>query len=97
MTHGKLSAGRPSGHGLKLVSWPKHVTILTFLFRQTQSNLVCDGRLVVDAAFRTTDPHILAAGTAAKFSRRYSDLDVKTAFVATQPVSASSCSTAAKV
>ena len=39
-----------------------------------QSNLVCDGLLVVDAAFRTTDPHILAAGTAAKFSRRYSSL-----------------------
>ena len=35
-----------------------------------QSNLVCDGRLVVDAAFRTTDPKIFAAGPIAKFSRR---------------------------
>ena len=35
-----------------------------------QSNLVCDGRLVVDAAFRTFDPKILAAGPIAKFSRR---------------------------
>ena len=34
------------------------------------SDLVCDGRLVVDAAFRTVDPKILAAGTVAKFSRR---------------------------
>ncbi|KAL0028967.1 hypothetical protein WJX77_008705 [Trebouxia sp. C0004] len=36
-----------------------------------QNNLVCDGRLVVDAAFRTNDPKIFAAGTIAKFSRRY--------------------------
>ncbi len=35
-----------------------------------QNNLVCDGRLVVDAAFRTNDPKIFAAGTIAKFSRR---------------------------
>ena len=35
-----------------------------------QCNLVCDGRLVVDAAFRTNDPNIFAAGTVAKFSRR---------------------------
>lgn len=35
-----------------------------------QSNLVCDGRLVVDAAFRTFDPKIFAAGSIAKFSRR---------------------------
>lgn len=35
-----------------------------------QNNLVCDGRLVVDAAFRTNDPKIFAAGTFAKFSRR---------------------------
>ncbi|KAL3144090.1 hypothetical protein ABBQ32_003882 [Trebouxia sp. C0010 RCD-2024] len=33
--------------------------------------LVCDGRLVVDAAFRTKDPKIFAAGTVATFSRRY--------------------------
>ncbi|KAL3144843.1 hypothetical protein ABBQ38_001949 [Trebouxia sp. C0009 RCD-2024] len=33
--------------------------------------LVCDGRLVVDAAFRTNDPKIFAAGTVATFSRRY--------------------------
>ena len=32
--------------------------------------LVCDGRLVVDAAFRTNDPNIFAAGTVATFSRR---------------------------
>ena len=32
--------------------------------------LVCDGRLVVDAAFRTNDPSIFAAGTVATFSRR---------------------------
>ena len=32
--------------------------------------LVCDGRLVVDAAFRTNDPKIFAAGTVATFSCR---------------------------
>ena len=35
-----------------------------------QAGLMCDGRLVVDAAFRTNDPRIFAAGTIAKFSRR---------------------------
>ena len=35
-----------------------------------QNNLVCDGRLVVDAAFRTNEHKIFAAGTVAKFSRR---------------------------
>lgn len=30
--------------------------------------LVYDGRLVVDAAFRTNDPKIFAAGTVATFS-----------------------------
>ena len=35
-----------------------------------RGDLVCDGRLVVDAAFRTNDTKILAAGTGAKFSRR---------------------------
>ncbi len=35
-----------------------------------QNNLVCDGRLVVDAAFQTNDTKIFAAGTIAKFSRR---------------------------
>lgn len=35
-----------------------------------QAGLMCDGRLVVDAAFRTNDPKIFAAGSIAKFSRR---------------------------
>ena len=35
-----------------------------------QAGLMCDGRLVVDAAFRTNDSKIYAAGTIAKFSRR---------------------------
>lgn len=35
-----------------------------------QAGLMCDGRLVVDAAFRTNDSKIFAAGTIAKFSRR---------------------------
>ena len=35
-----------------------------------QGDLVSDGRLVVDAAFRTNDPTVFAAGTGAKFSRR---------------------------
>eukprot|EP00201_Polytomella_parva_P014701 CAMPEP_0175050738 /NCGR_PEP_ID=MMETSP0052_2-20121109/7419_1 /TAXON_ID=51329 ORGANISM="Polytomella parva, Strain SAG 63-3" /NCGR_SAMPLE_ID=MMETSP0052_2 /ASSEMBLY_ACC=CAM_ASM_000194 /LENGTH=970 /DNA_ID=CAMNT_0016314961 /DNA_START=32 /DNA_END=2941 /DNA_ORIENTATION=+ len=35
------------------------------------SSLVFDERLVVDARFRTNDPSIFAAGSIAKFSRRY--------------------------
>ncbi|GLC35782.1 Cilia- and flagella-associated protein 61 [Pleodorina starrii] len=35
------------------------------------ASLVFDGRLVVDSAFRTNDPHIYAGGTIAKLSRRY--------------------------
>lgn len=37
----------------------------------TGTSLVFDERLVVDSGFRTIDPHIYAAGTLAKFSRRY--------------------------
>jgi len=35
------------------------------------AGIVCDGRVVVDGAFRTTDHHIYASGTVAKLSRRY--------------------------
>lgn len=35
------------------------------------AGVVYDGRIVVDGAFRTSDPNIYAAGTAAKLSRRY--------------------------
>ena len=35
------------------------------------ASIVFDGRIVVDGAFRTNDPHIFAVGRGAKFSRRY--------------------------
>lgn len=35
------------------------------------SGLVYDGRLVVDGEMRTTDAHVLAAGTLCRFSRRF--------------------------
>ena len=35
------------------------------------SSIIFDGRVVVDAAFRTNDPNIYAAGTIAKLSRRF--------------------------
>ena len=35
------------------------------------ASIVYDGRIVVDALFRTNDPNIYAAGLVAKFSRRY--------------------------
>ena len=47
--------------------------------------LVCDGRLVVDAAFRTNDPKIFAAGTVATFSRRFA----RSLFFPMMPVHAS--------
>ena len=47
--------------------------------------LVCDGRLVVDAAFRTSHPNIFAAGTVATFSRR-STLFVSFLILATSAV-----------
>jgi len=37
----------------------------------TENSLVYDGRMVVDASFATADPNVFAAGTVAKFSRRY--------------------------
>ncbi len=37
------------------------------------NSLVWDGRLVVDAQLRTNDDHIYAAGTLAKFSRRWAE------------------------
>lgn len=37
----------------------------------TNNSLVYDGRAVVDSALRTADPSVFAAGTFAKFSRRY--------------------------
>jgi hypothetical protein len=37
----------------------------------TKNSLVYDGRMVVDATFRTADPNVYAAGSVAKFSRRY--------------------------
>ncbi|KAG7392452.1 hypothetical protein PHYBOEH_006367 [Phytophthora boehmeriae] len=36
-----------------------------------ESGLVYDGRLVVDGRMRTTDAHVLAAGTLCRFSRRF--------------------------
>lgn len=36
-----------------------------------ESGLVYDGRLVVNGHMRTTDPHILAAGSLCRFSRRF--------------------------
>ncbi|KAG2522644.1 hypothetical protein JM18_005971 [Phytophthora kernoviae] len=36
-----------------------------------ESGLVYDGRLVVDGRMRTTDAHVLAAGTLSRFSRRF--------------------------
>lgn len=47
-----------------------------------QSGLMTDGRLVVDAAFRTNDPHIFAAGTIAKFSRRSAECCLASRFAA---------------
>ncbi|KAL7690721.1 putative cilia-and flagella-associated protein [Plasmopara halstedii] len=44
------------------------------LFRAVnESGLVYDGRLVVDGQMRTTDTHVLAAGTLCRFSRRFID------------------------
>ena len=33
--------------------------------------MVFDGRLVIDANFYTNDPHVRAAGTLTKYSRKY--------------------------
>jgi len=35
------------------------------------AGIVFDGHVVIDAAFRTNDPHVYATGAIAKFSRRY--------------------------
>lgn len=48
------------------------VDVDPLVFRALMKNsLVYDGRLVVDAGFCTTDPHVFAAGPLAKFSRKY--------------------------
>eukprot|EP00920_Eleutheroschizon_duboscqi_P030013 GHVT01072797.1.p1 GENE.GHVT01072797.1~~GHVT01072797.1.p1 ORF type:complete len:1794 (-),score=170.14 GHVT01072797.1:306-5687(-) len=45
------------------------------LFRALHSSgLVCDGRVIVDSTFRTTDRRIFAGGSIAEFSRRYAPL-----------------------
>lgn len=43
----------------------------------TANSLVVDGRLVVDASFATADAAVLAAGTAAKFSRKFGQVQME--------------------
>ncbi len=49
---------------------PSNASITVFECLNNEG-IVYDGRLVVDGAFRTSDPHIYAAGTVAKLSRKY--------------------------
>jgi Cilia- and flagella-associated protein 61, N-terminal domain len=69
-------AGHALRGSMKITSWPVHARdIDRDIFNAIVSNgFVYDGRIVVDEHFRVQNAHVLAAGPAAKFSRRVSGL-----------------------
>lgn len=74
-----LEVGAPSGGSGRKLTIPcemllgcSEVDVDPAIFTSISKNsLVYDGRMVVDASFCTADPNVYAAGSFAKFSRRY--------------------------